>query len=274
MEGQTIKFSDQVIIEKFKITNLGFFSLVQQTSNWLESIGVKPRQRVIIPKLTNSQSEVLLFGVWNLGASAVFSHNLNITEVKRSCKNVQALKFKTDLFKEIESFSENFEPKYKPLLSDEAVLTFEKKPGIRLSHYNLLVNVNSVQKAIKLKSRTRFHSDLEVGSTCWVIFQVILPFYCGCIKDKNKSDVTIGLSGSEYNMRHDLKNIEKFSDNDIGICLENTAALCIGKNPIHLSDYKITKKGIKIKGHSVMMGYLEDKINEKIFNKDDLTILF
>ncbi len=53
MEGQTIKFSDQVIIEKFNITNLGFFSLVQQTSNWLESIGVKPRQRVIIPKLTN-----------------------------------------------------------------------------------------------------------------------------------------------------------------------------------------------------------------------------
>ena len=86
MEGQTIKFSDQVIIEKFNITNLGFFSLVQQTSNWLESIGVKPRQRVIIPKLTNPQSEVLLFGVWNLGASAVLSHDLNITEVKRSCE--------------------------------------------------------------------------------------------------------------------------------------------------------------------------------------------
>ena len=274
MKGQTIKFSNQVINERFNITNFGFYSLVQQTSNWLESIGIKPRQRVILPELVDYQSEILLFGIWNLGASAVFTHDLHIDKIKESCTNVRTLTLKTDLFKEIESFSDNFEPKYKPLLGDEAVLTFEKKPGIRLSHYNLLVNVNGVQKAIKLKSRTRFHSDLEVGSTCWAIFQVILPFYCGCIKDKNKSDVTIGLSGSEYNIRHDLKNIEKFSDDDIGICLENTAALCIGKNPIHLSDYKIMKKGIKIKGHSVMMGYLEDKINEKIFNEDDLTILF
>jgi len=274
MEGQTIKFSDQVIIEKFKITNLGFFSLVQQTSNWLESIGVKPRQRVIIPKLTNPQSEVLLFGVWNLGASAVFSHDLNITEVKRSCENVQALKFKTDLFKEIESFPDNFKPKYKPLLSDEAILTFEKGLGIRLSHYNLLVNVNGIQKAIRLKSRTRFHSNLKIGSACWVIFQVILPFYCGCIKDENKPEMVIGTSDSDYNLRHDLKNIKKFSHNDIGICLENTAALCIEKKPIHLSDYEIIENGIQIKGHSVMMGYLDDKINEAAFNNDNLNILF
>ena len=274
MKGQTIKFSNQVINERFNITNFGFYSLVQQTSNWLESIGIKPRQRVILPELANHQSEILLFGIWNLGASAVFSHNLHIDKMKKRCKNIQTLKLKADLFKEIESFSDNFEPKYKPLLSDEAVLTFEKEPGIKLSHYNLLVNVSGVQKAIKLKSRTRFHSNLKFGSACWIIFQVILPFYCGCIKGKSKSDVTIGLSGNGYNIRHDLKNIEKFSENDIGVCLENTAALCIGEKPIHLSDYEVIKKGINLKGHSVMMGYLEDRINEKIFNEDNLTILF
>ena len=86
--------------------------------------------------------------------------------------------------------------------------------------------------------------------------------------------MVIGTSGSDYNLRYDLKNIGKFSNNDIGICLENTAALCIEKKPIHLSDYEIMENGIQIKGHSVMMGYLEDKINEAAFNNDNLNILF
>ena len=42
-----------------------------------------------------------------------------------------------------------YNPQYKPLLSDEAILTFEKGPGIRLSHYNLLINVNGIDKAIE-----------------------------------------------------------------------------------------------------------------------------
>ena len=40
IEGQTIKFSDQIMDEISNITNQDFFDLVMQTSNWLQSIGI------------------------------------------------------------------------------------------------------------------------------------------------------------------------------------------------------------------------------------------
>ena len=274
VEGQTIKFSDQIMMDELKLTNKEFLSYIQKTSNWLESLGVEPKQRVIIPKLTYPQGEILLYGIWNLGASAVLPSDLSMEEVKKRSGTNHSITSKIDLFKEIVHHSDKFEPRYKPLLNNEAILSFEKEAGIRLSHYNLLVNVNGIQKAIRLKSRTRFHCDLLVGSICWVVFQVILPIYCGCIYDDRKPEVTIGLSNNDYNLRKDIMNIDEFSENDIAICMENTAALSLGKTPLHLSDYDIKEDYLKIKGHSVMMGYLDDSINETSFDNDGLIIPF
>ncbi len=274
VEGQTIKFSDQIMMDELKLTNKEFLSYIQKTSNWLESLGVEPKQRVIIPKLTYPQGEILLYGIWNLGASAVLPSDLSMEEVKKRSGTNHSITSKIDLFKEIVLHSDKFEPRYKPLLNNEAILSFEKAAGIRLSHYNLLVNVNGIQKAIGLKSRTRFHCDLLVGSICWVVFQVILPIYCGCIYDDRKPEVTIGLSNNDYNLRKDIMNIDEFSENDIAICMENTAALSFGKTPLHLSDYDIREDYLKIKGHSVMMGYLDDSINETSFDNDGLIIPF
>jgi len=274
VEGQTIKFSDQIMMDELKLTNKEFLSYIQKTSNWLESLGVEPKQRVIIPKLTYPQGEILLYGIWNLGASAVLPSDLSMEEVKKRSGTNHSITSKIDLFKEIVHHSDKFEPRYKPLLNNEAILSFEKAAGIRLSHYNLLVNVNGIQKAIRLKSRTRFHCDLLVGSICWVVFQVILPIYCGCIYDDRKPEVTIGLSNNDYNLRKDIMNIDEFSENDIAICMENTAALSLGKTPLHLSDYDIKEDYLKIKGHSVMMGYLDDSINETSFDNDGLIIPF
>ena len=50
--------------------------------------------------------------------------------------------------------------------------------------------------------------------------------------------------------------MKKFSKNDIAICPENTAAISVGSNPIHLTDFYLNKNDLQIKGHSVMMGYL------------------
>ena len=274
VEGQTIKFSNQIMMDESKLTNKEFLSYIQKTSNWLESLGVEPKQRVIIPKLTYPQGEILLYGIWNLGASAVLPSDLSMEEVKKRSGTNHSITSKIDLFKEIVHHSDKFEPRYKPLLNNEAILSFEKAAGIRLSHYNLLVNVNGIQKAIRLKSRTRFHCDLLVGSICWVVFQVILPIYCGCIYDDRKPEVTIGLSNNDYNLRKDIMNIDEFSENDIAICMENTAALSLGKTPLHLSDYDIKEDYLKIKGHSVMMGYLDDSINETSFDNDGLIIPF
>ena len=274
IEGQTIKFSDQIMDEISNITNQDFFDLVMQTSNWLQSIGIEPKQRVIVPKLEHLECQILLFGIWNIGCSAVFTQGQSIGKIEKRIVDAQIVKLNESLFDTIKTYSNKYLAKHKPLLGDEAVLSFEKESGIRLSHYNLLINVNGIQKAIGLKGRTRFHCDLRTGSICWIIFQAILPVHCGLIYNKINPELTIGESGKDYNLRHDLNNLSSFSSNDIAICIENTAALSINGGPIHLSDYDMLNDGIRIRGHSVMMGYLDDEINEVAFENGGLKVPF
>jgi len=63
IEGQNIKFSDQIIYKKKNITNLRFYEFVQQTAHWLDGLGIQPKDRVIIQQLELPQTEILLFGV-------------------------------------------------------------------------------------------------------------------------------------------------------------------------------------------------------------------
>ena len=122
------------------------------------------------------------------------------------------------------------------------------------------------------KSRTSLHCDLKPQSTAWVIFQAILPIYSGCIFDRAKPDITFGHSEHNYNLRKDIEKLSEFSNNDIGICPENTAAVFIGNAPIHLTSFSIEKTQLKIKGHSVMMGYLDELKNQSSFKSEGLFI--
>ena len=274
IEGQTIKFSDQIMNEISNITNQNFFDLVMQTSNWLQSIGIEPKQRVIVPELEHLECQILLFGIWNMGCSAVFTQGQSIENIDKRIVDAQTVRLNESLFDTIKTYSNKYLAKHKPLLSDEAVLSFEKESGIRLSHYNLLINVNGIQKAIGLESRTSFYCDLRTGSICWIIFQAILPVHCGLIYNNKNSKLTIGESGKDYNLRRDLNNLSSFASNDIAICIENTAALSINGEPIHLSDYDMLNDGIRVRGHSVMMGYLDDEINKVAFENSGLKISF
>jgi len=272
IEGQNIKYAEQVIIKDKNITNQTFFNYVQQTSHWLESLGLEPKDRMIIPELGYPQAEILLYGIWNLGAIGVLAVDVDKNNIKDIVSPKLNIDAKTNLFEKIKEQPIDYKPKYKPLLDDEALLTFEKEDGIRLSHYNLLVNTNGIQKAIGLKSRTKVFCDLKPRSSAWVIFQVILPIYCGCIFDRSNAEITFGDSKNNYNLRNDINNIFEFAGNDIGLCPENTAALCIGSEPIHLTSYSKENTKIKIKGHSVMMGYLNALKNESSFNNEGLFI--
>ena len=272
IEGQTIKFSEQIVIQEANITNEKFFSYVQQASNWLENIGLNPKERLMLPNLGHPQTEILLYGIWNLGSSAVLGldevdHKLKI---KYRVRNI--IDPNTNLFKKLKKYSKTFEPKYKPLLYDEAIITFEKKHGIRLSHYNLLINACGLQKGIDLNSRSRFCCKIEFGTSCWVVLTTVLPIYSGCIYDTIKPDLTFGYSKSDYVLRSDLRYIKSFNKNEIAICPENSAALTIGKEPIHLTSYKTFNSFIRIKGHSVMLGYLDDMINQKSYTNRGLNI--
>ena len=272
IEGQNIKFSKQVIIEDPSITNLKFYGLVQQTAHWLDSIGLNPRERIVISELEYPQAEILLYGIWHLGAIAVIPENMDVDRVKQKSDTSLRVDQGTDLFENIKDFPTKFEPKYKPLLNDEALVTFEKEQGIRLSHYNLLVNVNSIQKALTLKSRTRYKSSLKPRTTAWVVFQAILPIYCGCIYDTVNPDFTIGETGNDFNLRYDLKNMSEFSKTDIAICPENSAGLSLEGLPVHLTDFSLDNGDLKLQGHSVMMGYLDDSANELSFRNKALYI--
>ena len=272
IEGQNIKFSKQIIIEDPSITNLEFYSLVQQTAHWLDSIGLKPRERIIISELEYPQAEILIYGIWHLGAIAVIPASMDVDRVKQKCDTSFLVDQGIDLFKKIKDFPTKFEPKYKPLLNDEALVTFEKEQGIRLSHYNLLVNVNSIQKALSIKSRTRYKSSLEPRSTAWVVLQAILPIYCGCIYDTVNPDFTIGETGNNFNLRYDLQNMSEFSETDIAICPENSAGLSLEGSPLHLTDFSLENGELILQGHSVMMGYMDDSSNESSFRNKALYI--
>ncbi len=272
IEGQNIKFSEQVIIEDSSITNLKFYGFVQQTAHWLDSIGLKPRERIIISELEYPQAEILLYGIWHLGAIAVIPANMDVDRVKQKSDTSLLVDQGIDLFENIKDFPTKFEPKYKPLLNDEALVTFEKEQGIRLSHYNLLVNVNSIQKVLSIKSRTRYKSSLKPRSTGWVVFQAILPIYCGCIYDTVNPDFTIGETGNDFNLRYDLQNMSEFSKTDIAICPENSAGLSLEGLPVHLTDFSLKNGELKLQGHSVMMGYLDDSANKSSFRNNALYI--
>jgi len=274
IEGQNIKYSKQAIIENPNITNLDFYNYIQRTANWLNSIGAKPKNSIIIPKLKYPQSEILLYGIWQLGAVAVIDANLNLKKIASQLDDLILIPDKINLFNEIKNFPERHNPKYKPNLSEEALLTFETGNGIKLSHYNLLVNANSIQKALKIKSRTKIYCDLEPNTSAWAVFKAILPIYSGCIFDKDNPDLSIKTRDGDYLLRYDFKNLKKFSKNDIAICPENTAAISVGPHPIHLTDFSLNKNNLKMKGHSVMMGYLNQELNNSRFKKDGFFIYF
>ena len=277
IEGQNIKFSDQIIYKKKNITNLRFYEFVQQTAHWLDGLGIQPKDRVIIQQLEFPQTEILLFGIWHLGAIGVLIENeiiIPIDKIKNFAKKIPA---KINLISEIKSFPTFFDPKYKALLSDEALVFITKDKSIRLSHYNLLVNTNSIQKALDLKVRTKLSCNLRPISTAWVVFKAILPIYAGCLYTESNPDIIFSFSDvnqkNGFQLRNDWENLEEFENHHFGICPENTAAFCLGDSPVHLTHYEKGKSELKIQGHSVMMGYLNDKANEIGFRDDALYLM-
>jgi hypothetical protein len=267
IEGQNIKFAEQVIFEKLSITNLKFYELIQQTAHWLDSLGLKPKERIILTELDFPQTEILLFGIWHMGAIAVIPANESLGSVKKYCDTNLVIESGINLFDAIKDLPTSFDPKYKPLLDNEALVTFEKGVGIRLSHYNLLVNTNSIQKVINLKSRTRFSCNLKPVSSAWAVLKAILPIYCGCIFDIQNPEFTIGEADADFIIRKDLENLNDFGKNELAVCPENAAILTKGKEALHLTEFHIKESELEIHGHSVMMGYVDDALNEERFRK-------
>lgn len=265
IEGQNIKYSTQIIIEDLSITNLDFYNLVKKAAMWLSHQGIKPKDRIIVNSVDHFSKTILLFGAWHLGASVILPGKEKIEKVKLEAETKIQININKKVLKIISKLPSDYISTYKPLLNQEALIIFEKGLGIRLSHYNLLVNVNSIQKEIGFPSRSRVSIKLDCNSISWIIFGSILPIYCGYIIDNIKPDFTIGEKNCDFNIRHDLKNLSEYGEKDIGICPENSGCLSIGNKPIHLTNYKVNKNKLEVNGHSIMMGYLDNSKNKESF---------
>ena len=262
IEGQIIKYGDKSIFSDYNLKNIEFYELIQKMANWLTEQGINPKDNVVIEENSSLHSLLLLYSLWHMGAKGVFLENSNVKINKKL--NAKRINFEIDFQKTLMSYPSVFIPKYKALLDETAIIMITGAKSIFLSHYSLLVNANSIQKALDLRSGMNFYCDLKANSTFWVVICAILPIYTMCPFTKKDPQCTFTydeISQKQgYRLRKDLENIEDFKVNDIALCKENSAVLAVKNNPIHLTDFKVKENELWIKGHSLMSGYLEEEL--------------
>ena len=262
IEGQIIKYGDKSIFSDYNLKNIEFYELIQKMANWLTDQGINPNDNVVIEENSSLHSLLLLYSLWHMGAKGVFLENSNVKINKKL--NAKRINFEIDFQKTLMSYPSVFIPKYKALLDETAIIMITGAKSIFLSHYSLLVNANSIQKALDLRSGMNFYCDLKANSTFWVVICAILPIYTMCPFTKKDPQCTFTydeISQKQgYRLRKDLENIEDFKVNDIALCKENSAVLAVKNNPIHLTDFIVKENELWIKGHSLMSGYLEEEL--------------
>ena len=273
VDGQNIKYGEKLVYAELNLTSDKVYSLAQQTTNWLISMGVSPKDRILVEELPFPQNEILAFGIWTLGASMVLTSDNNIQEANKETFPTLIVNAKMNYFEKIKTFPKNYNPTYKPLLSDEAMVFWNNGKGIKLSHYNLLVNTNGIQHAIDLFEDQTFHVNLKPKSMAWVILQTILPLYSGAPLTAKDPDIYLGENEGDFLIGFQWEQLEETNPPTLFMLNENTAFISMNKTPIHLTGMNNTNKPTEITGHSVMMGYLDDGLNKKVFKNNSLNII-
>ena len=272
VEGQIIKYKNEKVFKDYGLTNIDFFNSIQRTSNWLNDQGVLPKDKVVINDNSFLNSILLLYGLWHIGAIAVFLEKENYSPKNKL--NAKCLDYSGDLIKVTESHSSHFIPKYKPLLNDHAVVVVSNDKTVFLSHYGLLVNANGLQKLLNLKQQQSFFCDIKPKTSFWVVICAILPIYAMAIFTSKSPSILLTYDNIDiedgFKLREDWVNIDNYKVNELSLCKENSAILTLKNNPIHLTDYKIIEDELWLKGHSLMNRYFE---KDKMVFKDDYLII-
>ena len=71
IDGQNIKYGEKMVYADHGLTSDKVYRMAQQTANWLVSLGVSPKDRVLIDKLPFPGPEIIALGAWTLGSSLV-----------------------------------------------------------------------------------------------------------------------------------------------------------------------------------------------------------
>tara|TARA_B000000475_G_C16001021_1_gene448924 strand:+ start:993 stop:1910 length:918 start_codon:yes stop_codon:yes gene_type:complete len=272
IEGQNIKYGEKMVYADHGLSSDKIYRMAQQAANFFVSRGVKPHQRILIQSLSFPESEVAILGAWTLGSSLVFTGDNDYDGAIKSTSPNLIISKEMDFLKRIKKYSDEFSPKIKAFLEDEAVVFWENGKGVRLSHYNILVNTNGVQHALDIYEDQAFDIEIKPNSIPWVILKVVLPLYSGAPISKDKADLTFGEIDADYIIKHNWNSISDSLPNELNVCNENSGFISIGKEPIHLTEVDNLDNPSSINGHSVMMGYLNESENQKVFKKGKLFI--
>ena len=272
IEGQIIKYKNEKVFKDYGFTNIEFFNSIKRVSNWLNDQGILPKDKVVIDENSFLNSILLLYGLWHIGAIAVFLER-EIHPPKLQL-NIKCLDYSGDLIKITESHSSHFIPKYKPLLNDDAVVVVSNDKTVFLSHYGLLVNANGLQKILNLKQHQSFFCKIKPKTSFWVVICAILPIYAMATFTSKSPSILLTYDDIDvkdgFKLREDWVNINNYKINELALCKENSAVIALNNNPIHLTDYKIIEDELWLKGHSLMNRYLE---KDKMVFKDDYLII-
>ena len=268
VEGQNVKFKDTLLFKDIQITNEEFIDLVNRAASWIKINGGKPESRIFLPILPFPYSEIMAFGIWLLGGNVVIAED-GISPKNSGIKILNIIPPDINFENELTKMDSYFTPTFKPNLLDEAMIFWEKGNGIRLSHYNLIVNTYGVQKTLNLQRGSTIKVNLQPNSPAWVVFELILPLFSGTELTDDEPDITFGLSGqfenSDYIIQQNWNTIEKTEPPSIYLLPENGGVLSINNEPVHLTHFDMEKGKLTINGHSLMMGYLDDEKNENCF---------
>ena len=272
IEGQNIKYGKKMVYADHGISSDKIYRMAQLAANLFVSLGLKPGERIMIQALPFPESEIAILGAWTLGSSLVFTGDGDFNGAIKHAKPNLIITKEMKFLEEIRKFSDEFSPNVKAFLEDEAVVFWLEGKGIRLSHYNILVNTNGVQHSVDLYEDQFFDIEIEPNSLPWVILKVVLPLYSGAPICKSKADITFGLDKSDYIIKYNWASISGSLSNELNVCNENSGFISIGTEPIHLTGINDLEKPTAINGHSVMMGYLDENENQKVFKNGKLLI--
>lgn len=272
--GQCIKFSNNILYKDIGMTNGAFYKSINKAANWLFKTGIKKNDRVFVINIPFPMMEILSYAIWSVGAVLVIANEkendiaINKTKPKLIIDKITE-KDKSIINKQSKDFTETSST----LLLDEAVIYFNNGNGIRLSHYNLLINTYGVQRHLNILHKDVLNIDVPINTSAGIVLKTILPLYAGAsVSDKSANITFSAKSDADYQVKFEWTKLSDTKPQSLYILPEATAVLAIGSKPNHLISIKETNDHFVINGHSVMMGYLDDEDNQRVFRDGSLII--
>ncbi|MEE9571641.1 MAG: hypothetical protein V3W20_01180 [Candidatus Neomarinimicrobiota bacterium] len=273
--GQCIKFSNNILYKDIGMTNGSFSKSINKTANWLSKIGINKNDRVFVRNILSPMMEILSYAIWSTGAVLVIADEKENDSVINKLKPTLIIDKITEKIKStIAGQPGDFIETSGTLLLDEAVIYFINGNGIRLSHYNLLINASGVQRHLNILHKDILNIVVPSNTSAGIVLKTILPLYSGTSISDKSANITFSVkSDADYQVKFDWVKLRDTNPQCLYILSEATAILAIGSKPNHTIAIIEDKDKIKINGHSVMMGYVDAKANNNVFKSGRLVIL-